>query len=150
MGRLTREAGTFPPGRASDATRPIPTGSAATPKTIGIAVVTCLIAGTAPPDVRMTSTLSRTNSAAISGTRSLRPSAPPYAIVTVRPSIQPSSRNRCRKAAMSRGPVLNELIDRYPIVGSFPACCARAAIGNAVAMPPSAAMNSRRRTAIAT
>ena len=51
------------------------------------------------PDVTMTSTLSRTNSAAISAKRSLRPSAQRYSIATVRPSIQPSSRSRCTKAA---------------------------------------------------
>ena len=53
----------------------------------------------AVPDVTMTSTLSRTNSAAISAKRSLRPSAQRYSIATVRPSIQPSSRSRCTKAA---------------------------------------------------
>ena len=51
------------------------------------------------PAVRMTSTLSRTNSAAISAKRSKRPSAQRYSIATVRPSIQPSSRKRCTKAA---------------------------------------------------
>ena len=47
----------------------------------------------------MTSTLSRTNSAAISAKRSERPSAQRTSIATVRPSIQPSSRSRCTKAA---------------------------------------------------
>src|SRR5262245_20575787 len=42
----------------------------------------------------MTSTFSRTNSAAISAARELRPSAQRYSIATVRPSIQPRSRNR--------------------------------------------------------
>ena len=50
--------------------------------------------------VTMTSTLSRTNSAAISAMRSLRPSAQRYSIATVRPSIQPSSRSRCTKASV--------------------------------------------------
>jgi hypothetical protein len=54
---------TFPPGRASDATRPPPTRSASTAKTIGITDVTRFTAGTAFPRVAMTSTLSRTNSA---------------------------------------------------------------------------------------
>src|SRR5262249_36569589 len=33
---------------------------------------------------------------------------------------------------------------RNPMVGSFPGCCARAAIGHAAAGPPSSVMNSRR------
>ena len=92
---------TLPPGRARLATRPVPTGSAATAKTIGMTDVACFAARTAAvPAVTMTSTLSRTNSAAISAKRSLRPSAQRYSIATVRPSIQPSSRSRCTKAAV--------------------------------------------------
>ena len=33
---------------------------------------------------------------------------------------------------------------RNPMVGNFPTCCARAAIGHATAAPPSRVMNSRR------
>jgi hypothetical protein len=33
---------------------------------------------------------------------------------------------------------------KYPMVGSFPACCARAASGHAAAAPPRSVMNSRR------
>jgi len=62
-----------------------------------MAEVACLIAGTAVPVV--TSTLSWTNSAAISDKRSLRPS-PQRFDPMVRPSIQPSSRSRCTKAAV--------------------------------------------------
>src|SRR5262245_52978222 len=47
-----------------------------------------------PPTVTITSTLSRTNSAAISPKRSGLPSAQRYSIARVRPSIQPSSRSR--------------------------------------------------------
>src|SRR5207245_3531500 len=62
--------------------------------------VTCFAARTASvATVTMTSTLSWTNSAAISAARSVRPSAQRYSIAIVRPSIQPSSRNRCTKAA---------------------------------------------------
>src|SRR5215472_5811574 len=62
---------TLPPGRASDATRPVPTGSPANAKTIGITDVVCFAAATCGvPDVTMTSILSRTNSAAISAARS--------------------------------------------------------------------------------
>jgi hypothetical protein len=56
--------------------------------------VACFAAATPPPDVTMTSTLERTSSAAISGKRSLCPFAQRYAMVTVRPSIQPSSCSR--------------------------------------------------------
>ena len=91
---------TLPPGRARLATKPLPTGSPAIAKTIGMTDVACFAARTAAPDVTMTSTLSRTNSAAISAKRSLRPSAQRYSIATVRPSIQPSSRSRCTKAAV--------------------------------------------------
>src|SRR5262245_947731 len=68
---------TFPPGRARLATKPVPTGSPADANTIGMTDVACFAARTdAVPQVTMTSTFSRTNSAAISARRSLRPSAP--------------------------------------------------------------------------
>ena len=67
---------TLPPGRASEATRPLPTGSPAPTKMIGTTVVTAFAASTATaPEVTMVSTLRRTNSAAISANCSLRPSA---------------------------------------------------------------------------
>ena len=49
----------------------MPTGSPAIAKTIGMTDVACFAAGTALPTVTMTSTLSRTNSAAISAKRSV-------------------------------------------------------------------------------
>ena len=85
----------------------------------------------AVPAVTMTSTLSRTNSAAISAKRSLRPSAQRYSIATVRPSIQPSSRSRCTKAAIHWLAAEGVLAPRNPMVGSFAGCCARAASGHA-------------------
>ncbi len=48
----------------------------------------------------MTSILSRANSAAISAERSARPSAQRYWMEILRPSLQPSSRNRCTKTAV--------------------------------------------------
>ncbi len=67
---------TLPPGRASDVTRPLPIGSPAEGNTIGITDVACFAATAASvPPARMMSTLSRTNSAAISVKRSARPSA---------------------------------------------------------------------------
>jgi len=85
------------------------------------------------PDVMMISTLSRTNSAAISARRSSRPSAQRYPIATVRPSIQPSSRSRCTKAATHSLAAERVLWPKKPMVGSFADCCARAASGHAAA-----------------
>jgi len=133
-----------PPGRARLETRPVPTGSPAT-KTIGITVVACFAARTGGvPEVTMTSTLRRTNSAAISAKRSRRPSAQRYSIATLRPSIHPSSRSRWTRASAQA--LCNEAVaePRNPMVGSFPACCPRAASGQATAAPPNAASNSRR------
>jgi hypothetical protein len=62
----------LPPGRARLATRPVPTGSPITAGTIGMTEVACCAAATsAVPCVTMTSTGSRTNSAAISAMRAL-------------------------------------------------------------------------------
>jgi hypothetical protein len=56
----------LPPGRAKLETRPLPSGSFDAAKTIGMVDVACFKVGAAPPDMTMTSTLSRTNSAEIS------------------------------------------------------------------------------------
>jgi hypothetical protein len=64
-------------------------------------------------------------------------------IATVRPSIQPSSRNRCTNAAFHWAWVEGVPVPKRPMVGTLPACCARAASGHAAA-PPSSVMNSRR------
>jgi hypothetical protein len=61
----------------------------------------------------------------------------------LRASIQPSSRNRCTKAAAHWPWIVGMVEPRNPMVGNFPACCARAASGHAAA-PPSSVMNSRR------
>ena len=137
---------TFAPGRASDATKPLPSGSAATANTIGITDVVCFAAGTAPPAVTITSTLSRTNSVAISANRSLRPSAQRYSIAIVRPSIQPSSRNRRSKAVVHWLQPEDVPVPKNPIVSSLPACCARTASGHAATvLQPSRMTKSRRR-----
>ena len=76
IGRLDRQAGDVAARPRETATKPLPTGSAASANTIGIVEVACFAAGTAVPTVTMTSTLSRTNSAAISAialAASLRP-----------------------------------------------------------------------------
>ena len=134
---------TLPPGRARLATMPLPTGSPAIANTIGIVEVACIAAVAALPTEKMTSTLSRTNSAANSANRSLRPSAQRYSIATVRPSIQPSSRSRCTKAAVHWLQFEGVLAPRNPMVSSLPGCCARAASGHAAA-PPTRVMKSRR------
>jgi hypothetical protein len=122
-------------------TNPVPTGSAASKKTIGITEVTSFAAAAPIPCVRMTSTLRRTNSAAISEKRSVRPSAHRWVIATVRPSIQPSSLRRCTKLGNVLLVAAAEAVFKYPITG-IAACCARDAIGHAAA-PPSSVMNSR-------
>ena len=119
---------TLPPGRAKLATRPVPTGSPAPATTIGMTDVACFAARTfTVPPVTMTSTFCRTNSATISVARSLRPSADRTSIATVRPSIQPSSRSRCTKAALRQLSTEALVGFKNPMVGSFSACCARAA-----------------------
>ena len=80
--------------------------------------VACFAAMTAAvPAVTMTSTFSRTNSAAISANRSLRPSAQRYSIAIVSPSIQPCSRIRCTNAAVHSLWVDCESGPRKPMVG---------------------------------
>jgi hypothetical protein len=91
-------------------------------------------------DVTMTSTLSLTNSAAISVARSLRLSAQRYSIAMVRLSIQPNSRSRCTNAATREPSVAGVPDPSNPMVGSLAACCALAATGHAAA-PPSSVMN---------
>src|SRR5262245_5882380 len=110
---------------------------------MGMTSVACINVGTAIAFVTMTLTLRWTNSVAISAIRSWRPSFQRYSIAMVRPSIQPSSRSRCTKAAVHELQ-LDASAPRNPMVGSFPACCARAAIGQAATAPPSSATNSRR------
>src|SRR5262249_45193343 len=65
-------------------------------------------------------------------------------MATVRPSIQPSSRNRCTKAAIRWLSVASVPKPKYPMVDNFAACWARAASGHAATAPPRAASNSRR------
>src|SRR5262245_59693136 len=134
----------LPPGRARLATRPLPTGSPAVAKTMGMIDVACFVARVCGvPDVTMTLTLSRTNSAALWAARSARPSDQRYSIAMVRPSVQPSSRSRCTKAATHSLAAERVLWPKKPMVGSLSPCCARTASGQATAAPPSSVMNSR-------
>jgi hypothetical protein len=75
-GKRLADPVTFPPGRMRFAARPWPTGSESAMPTMGIVAVACFeawVAGAAT--ATMTSTLSRTSSAARSGSRSNLPSA---------------------------------------------------------------------------
>jgi hypothetical protein len=136
---------TLAPGRARFAIRPAPTGSDCAANTIGMVLVACFAARTgAEPHVTMTSTLSLTNSAAISANRLLLPSAQRYSMATVRPSIQPSSRSRLENAVTHWVATEDEAAPKKPMVGSFPACYAREASGQHVAEPAMTLMKSRR------
>jgi DDE family transposase len=109
--------------------------------------VACFAATTGGvPDVTMTSTFSRTNSAANSARCSMRPSAQRYSIATLRPSIQPSSCRRCTKALTRWLSSEDVLGPKNPMVGSFGDCCARAARGHMIAAPPRRVISSRRLT----
>jgi hypothetical protein len=110
---------------------------------MGMTGVACFIVGVLMLFVRMTSTLSLTNSAATSAMRSRRPSDQRYSIATVRSSIQPSSRSRATKTAVHERQT-DASPPSSPIVGNLPACCARAASGHAATPLPSRAMNCRR------
>src|SRR5262249_7461675 len=134
----------FPPGRERLATSPAPSGSVASARTTGMTDDACFTAAPADPDVRITSTLSLTNSAAISANRSVRPSAQRYSIDTARLSIQPISFRRRTKAAVQVLQADCEVVPKKPIIGNFRDCCACAASGHAAAAPSSAANNSRR------
>ena len=137
---------TLPPGCERLATMPLPTGSTAIAKTIGIAAVACFRPATAAPYVTMTLTFCCTNSAAISPMRSGRPFDQRYSIEMFWPSLQPSSRSRSTKRAV-HGLQLKASSPKYAIVGGLPACCARAASGHATADPATTLMKSRRRVA---
>jgi hypothetical protein len=64
-------------------------------------------------------------------------------MATVRPSVQPSSRMRCTKAAVHWLQLEGVLGPSKPMVGSLTGC-ARAARGHASAELLRSAMNSRR------
>ena len=91
---------TLPPGRARLATRPAPTGSPPSRRQLESAKSPALPHKTAAvPPVTTTSTFSRTNSAATSANRSLRPSAQRYSIAdraTLHPAefTQPPHKSR--------------------------------------------------------
>src|SRR5262249_8498137 len=142
-GEKAKKPVTLPPGRARLTAMPVASGSPIAPATTGITEVACFAAMVAGvPQVTMTLTLRWTNSAAISAKRSSCPSAHRYSMTMLRPSIQPSSRSRCTRAAIHWLSAERVLAPKNPIV--FAGCCARAASGHAAAAQPIAAINSRR------
>ncbi len=132
----------LPPGRDRLATNPLPSGSTATGKTIGIDDVACFAAATALPPATMMSTSRFTNAWAIAGACSLRPSVQRYSMVMVRPLIQPSSPSRCSNAAICSRHAVGDVVPRKPMTGTF--CCARADRGQGATAPPRSVMKSRR------
>src|SRR5262249_15464545 len=143
IGGLQRQPGDLPPGCAKLATRPLPTGSSAIAKTMGMADVARTSAGTLVPFVTITSTFRCTSSAAKAATRSAWPSDQRYSMAMLRPSIQPNSPRRRVKAGV-HVPHIATLGPKTTIVGTLPGCCARVASGHAAAVPPINEMNSRR------
>ena len=114
---------TLPPGRARLGTRPAPTASAIRVITMGTVAVACLAAwADGVLTARMTSTWSRTSSAASALSRSFFPSAFRNAMVRLCPSTYPSARSPSQKASRSPGgaPAYKSTPMRCP----FPACCA--------------------------
>jgi len=85
--RKVAQPSDIPPRLGEIATSPVPTGSPAAARTIGIVLVACFAASgaTVPPDT-MTSTLRPTSSAASSGRRSAFPSAYRYSMTIFWPS----------------------------------------------------------------
>src|SRR5215471_18258696 len=134
---------TFPPGRGRLMTRPVPIGYPVSAITIGISRVACFAAtAVGVNQVTMTSTLRRTSSAASSGSRLICPSADRNSNRMFCPSIYPRSRSPCRNSRQnSSGLILP--ITSAPTVGTF-GCCASAASGHAMTVPPTSVMNSRR------
>src|SRR6516225_6749174 len=58
--------------------------------------------------------------------------------------LDPARSRRCATKAAVHGLKAEASAPRNPMVGSFPACCARATSGQVAAVPPSAAKNFRR------
>ena len=107
---------TFRPGRPRLVTSPRVTGSPAPTMTMGIVVVACLAARAAgAPPVTITSTLSRTSSAARLGNDSVLSSAQRHSRVTFCPSTSPSARSPSRNASQRSARADAEPVSRQPI-----------------------------------
>jgi hypothetical protein len=107
-------------------------------------VVACFTAMTAAvPAVTITPTFSRTNSAAISARRSLRPPPQRYSIATVRPSTQPCSSMRCTNAAVHSLCANGGSKPRNPMAGGFAGCVRAAKRPRHAAAHPHRVVDSR-------
>jgi hypothetical protein len=112
---------------------PTPTGSATPTITTGIVAVALIAARDAcVTNAMMTSTFSRTSSAARSGSRSNLPCAHRYSNRTFRASTYPSSCNPVRRPLTALIVETSGL--RTPITGVV-GCCARTLSGHAAAPP---------------
>ena len=137
----------LPPGRARLSTKPAPTGSGVPVNTIGMVRVACSSDGTtAPPEARMTSGASATNSDACLRKSSASPAPQRYSIRTLRPTVQPNSCRPCRNAALRACPSASSepRFMSTPTRRTRSACCARAASGHTAAAAPRSEMKSRR------
>src|SRR5215207_5615964 len=142
LGQEVARAVTFPPGCRRLATTPVATASPIYRTTTGIAVVACLAASVpGVPWVTMTSTFSRTSSAASAGSWSYFSSAQRTSMAMFLPSTYPRSRRPERNASIRLPNLEAEVDPRNPI--RTVCCCARAETGQAAAAPPS---SSRRGT----
>jgi hypothetical protein len=136
-----------PPGRARLGTKPLPTGSVTSTKTIGSVPLT----GSSPAitgvvGAKIKSGASPTSSFAWA-CRRLASGTQRYSRRRLRPSTQPSSRspasNAWARTCPSGSVCANAIITPTRRVRSCR--CARAASGHAAAAPPRTVMNSRRR-----
>jgi len=135
----------LPLGCAKRGTRPLPTGSATNPITMGIVVVACLAARAAGvAEAKMRSTLRLTRPTASSRRRSCFPSASRTSMAMFRPSTQPSWRSPSRNASKCGEPEAADPNSKYPIRNVFEGGCASAASDVARRLPPIPAMNARR------
>ena len=114
----------LPPGLPRLATNPSPTGSMSRAMTMGIVRVRSLAARVAKgPPVTMTSTPSRTSSAAFSRSRSTLPALHRYSMMMSFPSTYPSARRACTKPSQLavQGPGMRP---RYAMRGMARGSCA--------------------------
>ena len=136
----------LPPGRGRVATKPAPTGSGVCVKTTGTVRVACSNGPTTvPPEARMTSGASATNSAAYLRVSTSLPPDQRASIRTLQPSVQPNCCSPCTNAARRAWPSASSApkLMSTPMRRIRSGCCAPTASGH-VAAPPRSVMNSRR------
>jgi hypothetical protein len=133
------------PGCARLAYSPVPTPSWVATATIGIVRVACFtMLATVLLGATITSTLSRTSSAAISGMRSRLPAARRQTISRFCPSTYPSSRSPSTIPSIHGVRLLKAI---YPDGRAFFTCCCALAVSGQAARSAAIPMNSRLRMA---